>query len=271
MVRGTSLFGAGNTPAWVPGEADCKRSRLFAAMQRWGYATLEELHKASVDNPEWFWTAVVDDLDVTFTEPFRRVLDDSAGKPFPRWFAGGRINAAALCSHRHAAGPAAGKDAVIYEGDGGQRRSLTYAGLDAEVRRFAASLVRLGVSRGDRVVLFLPVVPEAVVAFLACAMIGAISVPAFTGYGAEALATRLHESQAVLLVTADATTRRGKPVTLKQTADEALASAPSVRRVVVVRHVDSGAAMREGRDVYWDELMSRLIRSVPRIPRQTTR
>jgi len=253
-VRGTRLFGAGNTPAWVPGEAERKRSRLLAAMQRWGYATVEELHEASVDDPEWFWPAAIDDLDIMFTEPFRRVLDDSEGKPFPRWFTGGRINAATLCSHRHAAGPAAGKDAVIYEGDGGQRRSLSYAELDAEVRRFAACLVQLGVSRGDRVVLFLPVVPEAAVAFLACAMIGAISVPAFTGYGAEALATRLRDSQAVLLVTADGTTRRGKPVLLKQTADEALASAPSVRKVVVVRHLNSAVVMREGRDVYWDEL-----------------
>jgi acetyl-CoA synthetase len=253
-MRGTGLFGAGNDPVWVPGEAERKRSRLLAAMQGWGYATVEELHQASVDDPEWFWRAVVDDLDVTFAEPFERVLDDSQGKPFPRWFTGGYLNAAMLCSHRHSAGAVAGKDAVVYEGDGGQRRSLTYAELDAEVRRFAANLVGLGVSRGDRVVLFMPTVPEAAVTFLGCAMIGAISVPAFTGYGAEALATRLRDSQAVLLVTADGTTRRGKTVPLKQTADEAVASAPSVRHVVVIRHLGCGAAMREGRDVYWDEL-----------------
>jgi len=253
-MRGTGLFGAGNNPAWVPGETERKRSRLLTAMQRWGYVTIQELHKASVDDPEWFWRAVTDDLDIAFAEPFERVLDDSEGKPFPRWFTGGRLNVATLCSHRHAAGPAAAKEAVVYEGDSGQRRSLTYAELDAEVRRFAANLVQLGVSRGDRVVLFLPVVPEAAVAFLGCAMIGAISVPAFTGYGAQALATRLRESEAAVLVTADGTTRRGNRVPLKQTADEALASAPSVRRVVVVRHLADGAEMEQGRDVYWDEL-----------------
>jgi acetyl-CoA synthetase len=215
---------------------------------------MQELHTRSIDDPEWFWRAVVEDLDIDFAAPFERVVDDSDGKPFPRWFVDGRVNAASLCSHRHATGQLSGKEAVVYEGDAGQRRSLTYAELDAEVRRFGADLVRLGVSRGDRVVLFLPVVPEAVIAFLGCAMIGAISVPAFTGYGAEALATRLRDSEAVVLVTADGTTRRGKRVPLKVTADEALNSSPSVRHVVVVRHLADGVDMQAGRDIYWDEL-----------------
>ncbi|MFA3877813.1 AMP-binding protein [Streptomyces sp. MMCC 100] len=253
-MRNTSPFGRPPHPVWVPGEAERERSRLLTAMRSWGYDTMEDLHRASVEDPEWFWRAVVEDLDITFTEPFERVLDDGDGKPFPRWFTGGTLNAAHVCSHRHARGPLAGKTAVVYEGDGGQRRTLTYAQLDSAVRRFAAHLTGLGVTRGDRVVLFLPVVPEATVAFLACAMIGAISVPAFTGYGAEALATRLRDSEAVLLVTADGTTRRGKRVPLKQTADEALATAPTVRHTVVVRHLADGVDMRAGRDVYWDEL-----------------
>src|SRR3954452_17203346 len=240
--------------AWTPGEAERTRSRLLRAMERWGFADLASLHTASLADPEWFWRAIVDDLDITFDVPFERVLDDSEGKALPRWFAGGRLNAAALCSHRHASGDLACKEAVVYEGDGGQRRALTYGQLDVEVRRFAANLAVLGIERGDRVVLFLPVVPEAAVAFLACAMLGAISVPAFTGYGAEALATRMRESEAVALVTADGTTRRGKPVDLKATADEALETAPTVRHAIVVRHVSTSIAMHAGRDVYWDEL-----------------
>jgi acetyl-CoA synthetase len=239
---------------WVPGDAYVKRSRLLAAVERWGYADLEEMHRASIEDPETFWRLVVDDLDVTFATPFRRVLNDSDGKPFPRWFVGGHLNVAELCAHRYAAGPIANKEAVIYEGDSGQRRSLTYAQLDAEVRRFAANLSRLGVERGDRVVLFMPVVPEATVAFLAIAMIGAVSVPAFTGYGANAVGTRLQESGAVALITADGTTRRGKRVPLKQIADEAVAAAPSVRHVIVVRHLADEVEMQDGRDVYWDEL-----------------
>ncbi|MFF1919773.1 AMP-binding protein [Streptomyces sp. NPDC058221] len=247
-------FAAPAEPDWVPGDAERGRSRLLRAMERWGISDLEELHDRSLRDPEWFWRAVVDDLDIAFTTPFKAVRDDSEGHEFPRWFTGGRLNAADLCSHRHASSDRAAATAVVYEGDGGQRRALTYGELDREVRRFAANLAGLGVMRGDRVVLFLPVVPEAVVAFLACAAIGAISVPAFTGYGAEALAMRLRDSEAVALVTSDGTTRRGKRVGLKATADEALKDAPSVRRVVVVQHLGDGTDMQAGRDVYWDDL-----------------
>jgi len=247
-------FGASPAAAWQPDRETVSRSRLLAAAERWGFEDLASLHKASLEDPERFWRAVVTDLDIEFSKPFSAVCDDSAGKAFPGWFVGGEINVARLCSHRHATGPLADKDAVVYEGDLGQRRSMTFAELDREVRRFAANLVALGVEAGDRVVLFLPVVPEAVVAFLGCAAIGAISVPAFTGYGAEALAMRIRESEAVVLVTADGTTRRGSRVGLKVTADEAVDMCPTIRRVVVVRHLDDGETARRERDIYWDEL-----------------
>lgn len=249
-MRGPGPSTAAASPIWVPGAAERDRSRLLGAMRRWGFTSLDQLHKAAVADPEWFWRAVVEDLDITFSAPFERVVDTGDGKPFPRWFPGGRLNVATLCAHRHAAG----KDAVIYEGDGGQRRALTYGELSAQVRAFVANLARLGVARGDRVVLFVPVVPEAVVAFLACAEIGAISVPAFSGYGPEALAARLRDSGATVLVTADATTRRGKRVPMKETADAAVEQAPGVRHIVVVRHLADDVPMRAGRDVYWDEL-----------------
>lgn len=242
------------TPTWEPGPAERDRSRLLRAMARWGYADIAALHRASVADPEWFWRAAVDDLGIAFDTPFTQVVDHSAGTPFPRWFVGGRLNVATLCAHRHAAGELAGKDAVVYDGDLGQRRALTYGQLDVEVRRFAANLTALGVGAGDRVVLFLPVVPEAVVALLGCAMIGAVAVPAFSGYAADTLGVRLRDSRAVVLVTADATTRRGKHVPLKGTADAALAGAATVRHVVVVRHLGDDVPMTAGRDVYYDEL-----------------
>lgn len=255
-MRRNGLFGRPSDPAWVPGPAQIERSRLLSAMRRWGHESIEELHWAAVEDPEWFWRGVVEDLGVAFEKPFDAVRDEAEGKEFPRWFVGGRVNASTLCAHRHAEGPLADKPAVVYEGDQGQHRSLTFAELDREVRRFAANLHGLGIGRGDRVVLFVPVVPEATVAFLALAMIGAISVPAFSGYGAEALATRMRDSEAVALITADATTRRDKVVTLKATADEALDQAPTVQNVIVIRHLGEAVVMRDDRDVYWDELDS---------------
>ncbi|MFD6222338.1 AMP-binding protein [Nocardia asteroides] len=245
-------------PAWVPDERIRERSRLLTAMRAWGFgddaAAVAELNERAIAEPEWFWRAATTDLGVDFSVPFDRVVDESAGKPFPRWFTGGGVNIAQLAAHRHAQGAAADRLAVVYEGDEGERRTLTFAELDAQVRRFAANLTELGVRRGDRVVLFMPVVPEAAVAFLAIAMIGAVSVPTFSGYAPDALATRLQDSDAVLLVTADGTTRRGKRVELKATADAALESAPTVAKVVVVRHLGTEVPMRADRDIYYDEL-----------------
>jgi acetyl-CoA synthetase len=247
--------------AWTPGDEVRRRSRLLGAMRAWGFegfetesAAVAALSSRAIADPEWFWRAATADLGVDFAVPFDRVLDESAGKAFPEWFPGGRINVAELSALRHARGPAADKAAVVYEGDQGQRRTLTFAELGTEVQRFAANLTTLGVRRGDRVVLFMPVVPEAAVAFLAIAMIGAVSVPTFSGYAADALATRLQDSDAVVLVTADGTTRHGKTVEMKQTADAALALSPSVRSVVVIRQLGTPVPMQAGRDVYYDEL-----------------
>ncbi|MEW1808691.1 AMP-binding protein [Pseudarthrobacter sp. NPDC080039] len=248
------LFGASPDAAWRPGPEVRERSRLLRAMEQWGIQDLEQLHARSIADPEWFWRAAAEDLRVDFEKPFSRVIDTSDGFEFPRWFVGGELNAAWLCSHRHAKGPIRQQPAVVYEGDTGQHRSVSFEELDREVRRFAANLSGMGVVRGDRVVLFLPVVPEAVIAFLACAMIGAIVVPAFTGFGPEALSMRLIDAGAKVLVTADSTTRRGKPVPMKSTADEALQGVDSIEQVVVVRHLNDGVAMKPGRDVFWDEL-----------------
>lgn len=243
-----------DTLAWVPTDEVLGRSRLLAAMRSWNIDTVDELNARAVSDPEWFWRAATADLGVEFSAPFTAVLDDSEGKPFPKWFTGGVINVAQLAAHRHATGPLAGKTAVVYEGDSGQRRTLTFAELSDQVHRFAANLAALGIEREDRIVLFMPVVPEAVVAYLAAAHLGAVVVPTFSGYAPDALATRLRDSEAKVLITADGTTRRDKPVEMKSIADAAVATAPTVQRVVVVRHSGSEVAMEPGRDVYFDEL-----------------
>lgn len=256
-MKGLPVFGCAGVPDWTPDARHVDRSRLLGLMRSLGHEDLAAMHAESIDDPERFWRAAVADLDVEFDQTFDRVVDTSEGIPLPQWFLRGRLNIATLCSHRHADSQLAGKTAVVYEGDNGQHRSLTYAELDREVRRAAANLAALGLERGDRVVLFLPVVPEATIAFLAIASLGAIVVPAFTGYGTESLAARLHSSEAVMLVTADGTTRRGVPVPLKQTADEAVAMSPTVRSVIVVRSMGWDVPMADGRDTYWDELPAR--------------
>ncbi|MFD2157151.1 AMP-binding protein [Rhodococcus jostii] len=251
-MRGLAQFGTHANPVWLPSERELSRSRLMAAMGRWGYSDIRQLHGASVDDPEWFWPAALEDLEIRFTTPYEQLKDESEGPEFARWFVGGGINVVNSCVDAHADGPNGDKAAVIYEGDSGDRRQLTYRQLADDVSRIADGLRELGVIKGDRVALFLPVVPEAVVAFLACARIGAIVVPTFSGYGSEAVANRLHDSGAVVVITADATTRRGKTVALKPIVDQALQDATEVRNVLVVRSSGMSVPMTPDRDRFWD-------------------
>ena len=254
-MRGRSQFGRADNAVWQPGPGHIARSRLAASIKRWGFADLETFHRASVDRPDWFWPAAAEDLGVTFQGEPGAVRDDSRGRAFPRWFPDRKLNAAWSCVDRHAGDPAtAGKEAVVYEGDGGQRRALTYAQLRAEVDTFAAAMKTLGVVKGDRVTLFTPPSPEAAVVMMGCAKIGAIFVPAFSGYGSDALATRLQASESVLLVTVDSTTRRGKRIAMKEVADAALAISPSVKNTIVVRGSGDDVPMTAGRDHGWEAL-----------------
>ena len=254
-MKGRAVFGRPGAAAWTPSPSDWTRSRLAKAMKTWGYDSLEALHRASVDKPDWFWPAACEDLGVTFTTQPTAWVDESAGLLFPRWFPGGRLNVASHCVERHASNPAL-KDtpAVIYEADSGARRQITFAELDAEVERAARGLRDLGIGKSDRVGLFLPVIPEAAVALLACAKIGAVAVPAFSGYGPDPLAARLNAADAVALVTVDGSTRRAKRVAMKETADAALEQAPGVKHLIVIANDRSDVAMREGRDHAWADL-----------------
>lgn len=251
-MKGRAVFGTEAAAVWRPSARDMARSRLARAMARCGFDSLAELHRASVDRPGWFWRAALADLGIEFTTPWIDHCDDSAGHEFPRWFTGGRLNVATHCVERHAADPAAARRvAVISEADSGARREMTFGELGSEVARVAAGLAALGVGKGDRVGLFLPVLPEAAVALMACAKIGAVAVPAFSGYGPEPLAARLTAAEVSVLVTVDATTRRGKRVAMKDTADAALALAGCVRHVLVIRNDGGPVTMRAGRDHNW--------------------
>lgn len=254
-MRGQAVFGGDAGAVWRPQPAHLARSRLAAAMRRWGFETLPQLHAASIDRTDWFWRAAVEDLGIPLKGSWTAARDEACGREFPRWFSGATLNIVDSCVERHAADPAqAMRSAVVYEGDDGQRRSLTFAELKSEVDRFAGALLRLGAVAGDRIALFTPPLPEAAVALLGAAKIGAIVVPAFSGYGSEPLAARLDAAQVGILVVADGTTRRGRPVPMKEIADGAAALVPSVRHMIVLTNSGEDVPMTAGRDHRWDDL-----------------
>jgi acetyl-CoA synthetase len=197
-----------------------------------GFHDLDGLRARSVDDPTWFWDAVVRHLGIPFAHPYDEVLDDRDGIPWARWFTGGRTNLADACCDRWVeATPDA--EAIVWEGEEGTTRSWTYARLRAEADGLARLLEHRGVTTGDAVGIFLPMVPETIAAVLAVAKLGAVFVPIFSGYGAEAVRVRLEDAEAKALITADAFPRRGRPVPMLGTALEAAAATPTI--VVVDR------------------------------------
>ena len=214
-------------------------------------AEYERLCKLAQDDPEKFWTTIATDLD-WFT-PWQSVLEWKP--PFAKWFVGATTNLSHNCLDRHLTTWRRNKAAIIWEGEPGDSRTLTFHELHREVCKFSNVLKRLGVNKGDRVGIYLPMIPEAVVAMLACARIGATHSVVFGGFSAEALRDRMNDAQAKLLVTSDGGYRRGGVVPLKTNADEALRDAPSVESVVVVRRTGETVPMKGGRDRWWHDLM----------------
>lgn len=253
-MKGRASFGAASAAVWHPSQTELERSRLARAMRASGFDDLAELHRYSVDQPADFWRRAMEDLGIAFSRPWTDFVDTTDGHAFPRWFNGGLINVADNCVTRHAADSASSnRPAVIYEGDNGTRTEMTYGALNAEVERIAAGLVSIGVTRGDRVAFFMPVIPEAAAAVLACAKIGAVGVPSFSGYGPEPLAARLNAAEVKVLITVDGTTRRGKRVAMKDVADAAAELSPSLQHVITIRH-DGGPVARNARDLDWGDL-----------------
>jgi acetyl-CoA synthetase len=246
-----------NSPdiAWRPSPAYIERSRLRRFMDRHGIASVAELMNRSVADIAWFWDAVVQDLDLEWFQPYTQVVDLSRGIEWPRWFPGGRYNYVHDAVDKHAERLRPQATALIWEGEDGAVITLTYAELAAQVNRAANALKALGLGKGDRVGVFMPMVPETVIATLAISKIGAIYIPIFSGYAGAAVATRLGDCGARLLITADGFYRRGGQVPMKETADEAAAASPTVEHVLVVRRLGRAVPWTAGRDVWWDELV----------------
>jgi acetyl-CoA synthetase len=235
----------------------------FAAAATVSEAERDRLAKWAADDPDAFWAEQAKSLD-WFT-PFTQVLDWS-NPPHAKWFVGGKLNVAHNCLDRHAAGPRKDKTAILFEGEPGDTRTLTYAQLHAEVCKFANVLKGLGVVAGDRVTIYMPMVPEAAVAMLACARIGATHSVVFGGFSADAVADRNNDAQAKLVITADGGWRRGKVVPLKANVDAALAKSPSVQACVVLNRCDTAVGMTAGRDHWWHDLMAKASPDCPAEP-----
>jgi acetyl-CoA synthetase len=215
----------------------------------------DRIYDDASKDPEGFWARFAGELE--WSKKWDRVLDWQP--PHAKWFVGGQLNVSVNCLDRHLRGPRRNKAALVWEGEPGDRRTYTYFDLYREVCAFGSVLRSLGVRKGDRVALYMPLVPELAIAMLACARIGAVHSVVFGGFSAESLRDRINDAQARLLITADGGYRRGQIVALKQVADEALAGTPSIEHVVVVRRgADSQIPvhMQDGRDRWYHELMA---------------
>ncbi len=211
----------------------------------------DALCRRAEQDPEKFWGECGNQL--SWFKPYEKVLEWNY--PFAKWFVGGKINASYNCLDRHLTDGRRNKVAFIWEGEPGDSRVLTYQMLADEVGRAANALKSLGITEGDRVAIYMPLIPEAAIAMLACARIGAFHSVVFGGFSAEALADRINDAEAKLVITADAGWRRGTQVDLKGNVDEALKRAASVHKCLVVRRTGAKVEMRKGRDVWWDELV----------------
>ena len=229
--------------------------RDFAKRANWSKKTVREYRALGRKNPERFWAKMARE-NVSWFKPWKKTLQWKA--PFAKWFVGGKLNVSYNCLDRHLEGDDAwrrNKAAIIWEGEPGDTRVLTFGELHREVCRFANVLKDQGVKKGDRVALYMPMVPELAIAILACTRIGAVHSVVFGGFSAEALRDRINDASAKLVVTADGGYRRGAPNPLKPAVDEALKDAPSVEKVVVVKRTGSPTKMEPGRDFWWHRLM----------------
>jgi len=241
---------------WHPPPSLVEHANVTRFMRAHGFADVGAFIRRTIDDQEWFWDAVIKDLGIAFSTPYRQVRDTRPGIPWTDWYQGGKLNLTANCLDRHRNGPAANRPALISETEDGRIARLTFHELAEAVDRCAAALRAAGIHRGDCVGAYMPMVAEVAIQMFACFKIGAIFVPIFSGFAPPALAERLRDAGARLLFTADETIRRGAAVPIKPNADLAARDVPTLQRVVVVRRGSAPLLWHEGRDVTWDDFLS---------------
>jgi len=228
-------------------------SSLPTGLRMWPSKRYAEMHRRSLDDPNGFWAEQARKLD--WYKTWDRVLDWNP--PYARWFVGGRLNACYQCVDRHVKTWRRSKVAIYWEGENGETRALSYSTLFRDVNRYASALKQIGVKKGDRIALYLPMIPELPVFMLACARIGAVHTVIFSGFGARAMCDRIEDTQAKVIITADGGYRRGKITPLKETADEAANMCRSVEKILVVKRTGQPVPMTEGRDFWLSQLLDK--------------
>jgi len=241
---------------WTPDPETVAASNLRRFMDRHDIADLDALRNRAAEDIGWFWDAVLEDLGIEFSTDYDEIVDLSDAPAFPEWCVGGKMNIVHNLLDKWQGTETEHRNALRWEAENGDTVTLTYGDLHRRVCRCANMLRDHGLGKGDRIGLFMPMTPEIVIAFLAIVKIGGVLVPLFSGYGAGAVTTRLKGAEAKALFTADGFARRGKPIRMKETADEALANCPSVEHVFVHRYLGrDDTPMTDGRDTFWSDAL----------------
>jgi acetyl-CoA synthetase len=253
----TDAFPFGQEVVWEPDPDVVAESNLRQFMDQHNIPDLDALHARSTEDVGWFWEAVLDDLNIQFYQDYDQIVDLSDGIQYPTWCVGGQMNIVHNLLDKWQGTPVEDRVALRWEGEGGFTETLTYGELHRRVCRCANALREMGLSKGDRIGLYMPMTPEIVIAFLAIVKIGGILLPLFSGYGVGAIVTRLQGADAKALFTADGFARREKPIQMKETADQAVKQCPTVEHVIVHRHLGrDDVPMADGRDVFWADAMA---------------
>jgi len=239
---------------WKPSSQYVDNSNIKRFMRKHGIQTPDELTRRSIDDIEWFWDAAAKDLDIEWFKRYDKILDTSKGIEWARWFIGGKLNIAHNCVDRHAE-TRPDKTAVIWQGEDDRVQKLSYGTLAQEVNRFANGLKSLGIGKRDAVGLYMTMSPQVPIAMFGAFKIGAICVPIFSGFGASAVASRLNDVQAKVIVTTDGALRKGKNLQVKKEADAAAGLVKSIEHIIVCKRLGIEVPWSSARDIWWDDLV----------------
>jgi acetyl-CoA synthetase len=245
-----------NKIVWKPTSDYIDNANITRFMKKHNIKNYEELIKKSTDDISWLWDEVIKDLNIEWYQPYTKVYDDSKGIQWTKWFINGKINIIHNILDRHAISAKKNNNAIIWENEQGDNRKLTYEQLYKEVNKFANALKKLGIKKGDRIGIYMPMAPEIVIGFLAAMKIGAISIPIFSGFGGHALASRLDIAGAKILLTADGSIRRGKTVNIKNEADIASQLVKSLEHVIVYKRLGNEISWNEEKDIWWRDVIA---------------